>query len=118
MIKVDYYSRHMFCHVLCHAISSKKSSPLDRKYFDENDQSSDDHEESETDQGDTVDEEPEEDNKHTSIRKVTRRRRRSKSKTTDTEMGATSGRSSSLRWAETMMLLSPVSDVVEQLVTG
>ena len=110
--QADYYQRHLFLSVLCHAISSKKASPLDPKYFQDkmgSSESEDDTEE-DSDSGDEnqADGLPEEDTKKTLLRRVTRRGRRRKSKSMDTEAAKTGSRHPSLRWADTMTFLNPV----------
>ncbi|KIM32024.1 hypothetical protein M408DRAFT_327383 [Serendipita vermifera MAFF 305830] len=111
--KADYYQRHLFLSVLCHAVNSKKASPLDAKYFREEDNGSEsdsDEEETESEAENETDEAPEEDTKRALLRRVTRRgrKRRSRTKSVDTEAAKTAAaRYPSLRWTETMNFLNP-----------
>ncbi|KAG8775230.1 hypothetical protein FRC16_004865, partial [Serendipita sp. 398] len=116
--KADYYSRHLFLHVLCHALTSKRSSPLKPKYLQDDSGSSGEETETEVEGSDTDNEQEliEEDNRRALLRRVTRRGRRHRTKSSDTEaaVGTTAGKTTgsqlrmpSLRWTEAMNLLSP-----------
>lgn len=110
--QADYYQRHLFLSVLCHAINSKKTSPLDPKYFkDESGASSEDESDDDSDSdsdNENEDDLPEEDTKNTLLRRVTRRGRRRKTKSVDTESAQTGSQHASLRWTDTMTFLNPV----------
>ncbi|PVF93815.1 hypothetical protein CPB86DRAFT_766960 [Serendipita vermifera] len=107
----DYYSRHLFVHVLCHALRSKKTSPLQPKYFKDEETDNDESDTTESSESDATDTDDttEEDTKRALIRRVTRRRRRRKSKTIDTEAIKLQPqqRLGSLKWMESMALLTP-----------
>jgi hypothetical protein len=116
--QADYYQRHLFLSVLCHAISSKKASPLDPKYFQDElgvlESEDDTEDDSDSEDGNQTDALPEEDNKKTLLRRVTRRGRRRKSKSMDTEAAKTS-RHPSLGWTDTMTFLNPVGYIYMEL---
>ncbi|KAG8813777.1 hypothetical protein FRC17_001431 [Serendipita sp. 399] len=116
--KADYYSRHLFLHVLCHSLTTKRSSPLKPKYLQDDSGSSGEESEStevEDDETDNEQEVIEEDNRRALLRRVTRRRgRRHRTKSSDTEAAQSTNtsresrlRMPSLRWTEAMNLLSP-----------
>ncbi|CAG7853903.1 SubName: Full=Related to Mg2 transporter protein, CorA-like {ECO:0000313/EMBL:CCA67920.1} [Serendipita indica DSM 11827] len=111
--KADYYQRHLFLHVLCHALHSKRSSPLDAKYLAEEADAattsgSEDSEETTVTDGGTEAEE-EESNRRALLRRVTRRGKRRRTKSVDTEASAgnSQSRMGSMRWSEAVGLLSP-----------
>lgn len=96
----------MFIHVLCHALSSKKASPLRASYMEEN--SDDDVSEAEDSDLENYDDD-EADNRDTLLRKVTiRGRRRRPTLAPDPEKNVEKP-APMFNWRETAALLSPVS---------
>jgi len=110
--QADYYQRHLFLSILCHALNSKKSSPLDPKYLREEANASESESETEEDSGadneDQIEDPPEEDTKKTLLRRVTRRGLRRKTRTLDTEASQDNDGRPTLRWSDAMAFWNPV----------